>query len=286
MCGIIGYVGTREAKPLLLEGLRRLEYRGYDSAGIALREDDALDYVRAVGNLRQPGRGGRHQRLALAPRARPHALGDARRRDRAERAPAHRLRRPAGSRSSSTGSSRTTSSCATQLAARRPHAHLRDRRRGRRPPARGGVRRRPRAGARAASTRSSRATSRSSRSTTTSPTCSSASGTRRRSSSGSATARTSSPPRSPPSSARPAPSSIRADGEVVEITPTSVRFFVDGAEVEAPERAGDRLGRGERREGRLRDVHAQGDLRAAGGRGRRRSATASAATSSCSRRSA
>jgi glucosamine--fructose-6-phosphate aminotransferase (isomerizing) len=51
VCGIIGYVGSREAKPLLLEGLRRLEYRGYDSAGLALREDDSLEYVRAVGNL-------------------------------------------------------------------------------------------------------------------------------------------------------------------------------------------------------------------------------------------
>ena len=51
MCGIIGYVGPRECKPLLLQGLERLEYRGYDSAGIALREDDGLDYVRAVGNL-------------------------------------------------------------------------------------------------------------------------------------------------------------------------------------------------------------------------------------------
>jgi glutamine---fructose-6-phosphate transaminase (isomerizing) len=51
VCGIIGYVGPRAAKPLLLNGLERLEYRGYDSAGIALLEDDGLDYVRAVGNL-------------------------------------------------------------------------------------------------------------------------------------------------------------------------------------------------------------------------------------------
>jgi glutamine---fructose-6-phosphate transaminase (isomerizing) len=51
MCGIIGYVGSRPSKDLLIAGLERLEFRGYDSAGIALLEDDALEYVRAVGNL-------------------------------------------------------------------------------------------------------------------------------------------------------------------------------------------------------------------------------------------
>jgi len=53
VCGIIGYVGPRECKAILLQGLERLEYRGYDSAGIALRETAGLDYVRAVGNLQQ-----------------------------------------------------------------------------------------------------------------------------------------------------------------------------------------------------------------------------------------
>ena len=53
MCGIIGYVGSRTAKDLLLQGLERLEYRGYDSAGLCLVETDGLDYVRAIGNLDQ-----------------------------------------------------------------------------------------------------------------------------------------------------------------------------------------------------------------------------------------
>jgi glucosamine--fructose-6-phosphate aminotransferase (isomerizing) len=51
MCGIIGYVGSRPSKALLVTGLERLEYRGYDSAGIALLEENGLEYVRAVGNL-------------------------------------------------------------------------------------------------------------------------------------------------------------------------------------------------------------------------------------------
>ena len=53
MCGIIGYVGPRECKHLILDGLERLEYRGYDSAGIALLEHagERFAAVRAVGNL-------------------------------------------------------------------------------------------------------------------------------------------------------------------------------------------------------------------------------------------
>jgi len=51
MCGIVGYVGRRPGKPIILDGLRRLEYRGYDSAGIALLEDGGLETTRAVGNL-------------------------------------------------------------------------------------------------------------------------------------------------------------------------------------------------------------------------------------------
>src|ERR1700733_12255181 len=51
MCGIIGYVGGQPCQRVLLEGLRRLEYRGYDSAGIAWREGDMARCIRAVGNL-------------------------------------------------------------------------------------------------------------------------------------------------------------------------------------------------------------------------------------------
>jgi glutamine---fructose-6-phosphate transaminase (isomerizing) len=51
MCGIVGYVGKRDVQPLLLAGLEKLEYRGYDSAGISVLKGDRIDAVRAVGNL-------------------------------------------------------------------------------------------------------------------------------------------------------------------------------------------------------------------------------------------
>jgi glucosamine--fructose-6-phosphate aminotransferase (isomerizing) len=51
MCGIVGYVGPRQPRGLLLAGLEKLEYRGYDSAGISILEGDRIDAVRAVGNL-------------------------------------------------------------------------------------------------------------------------------------------------------------------------------------------------------------------------------------------
>ncbi len=52
MCGIVGYVGQKQVVPVLLDGLKRLEYRGYDSAGIAVVEDGELDLRRASGKLR------------------------------------------------------------------------------------------------------------------------------------------------------------------------------------------------------------------------------------------
>jgi glucosamine--fructose-6-phosphate aminotransferase (isomerizing) len=53
MCGIIGYLGLQEAMPIILDGLKRLEYRGYDSAGMAVIGDNGLDIRRSLGKLKE-----------------------------------------------------------------------------------------------------------------------------------------------------------------------------------------------------------------------------------------
>ncbi len=145
MCGIIGYVGPRECKHLLLYGLERLEYRGYDSAGIALLEADGLQYTRAVGNL---------QNLKLAAgdstspgddRARPHALGDARRRHERERA-SPRGRGSRGARDRPQRDRRELPRAARPPRRERSRLHVGDRRRDGQPPDPGALRRRPRRG--------------------------------------------------------------------------------------------------------------------------------------------
>jgi glucosamine--fructose-6-phosphate aminotransferase (isomerizing) len=51
MCGIVGYTGKKEAYPILLKGLKRLEYRGYDSSGIALQQDSTLQVYKKKGKV-------------------------------------------------------------------------------------------------------------------------------------------------------------------------------------------------------------------------------------------
>ena len=113
MCGIVGYTGPREAGPILIEGLKRLEYRGYDSAGIALVDDAGDLFVeKRAGQAGQPPDGDRRpdartRRSAWrTPAGRPTA-------GRTTSTPIPTRTARARSRSSTTGSSRTSASSAT-----------------------------------------------------------------------------------------------------------------------------------------------------------------------------
>ena len=113
MCGIIGIIGKADAAPLLLDGLKRLEYRGYDSAGIATLVDGAIERRRAEGKIsnlnalieaqpllhrRQRGlrAGDRGAAAARHHRHRSYALGHPRPADRNERPSACRRAGRAG----------------------------------------------------------------------------------------------------------------------------------------------------------------------------------------------
>ena len=76
MCGIVGYIGTCQAAPVLLDGLSKLEYRGYDSAGIAVYDGNKIQMQKAMGRLKVleemtqngatlPGTVGMHIRISI-----------------------------------------------------------------------------------------------------------------------------------------------------------------------------------------------------------------------------
>src|SRR5690606_32599644 len=64
MCGIVGYLGPEAAAPIIVDGLRKLEYRGYDSAGVAIHDGKGIEVVRALGKLRALNEALAHKPLA------------------------------------------------------------------------------------------------------------------------------------------------------------------------------------------------------------------------------
>ena len=127
---IVGYVGPKEAVPILLEGLRRLEYRGYDSAGVSVQNGAGLKTVKRAGKIAGAGRrsGARPYRRLV--RDRPHPLGHARGAQPGERAPASE--RGPGHRARAQRDHRERSGDSSHARRFGLSVHLRDRHRSRR----------------------------------------------------------------------------------------------------------------------------------------------------------
>ena len=200
MCGIVGYVGDKQALEVVVEGLRRLEYRGYDSAGVAIldRGRRALQVERKAGKLANLEKVlaehelPRHRSASATPAGRPTARPPT-------PTPTRTSTAPGAVAVVHNGTIENYEELVARARGARPRAPLRHRHRGRRPPARGALRRRPdrRATCRRAcarSARTSRARSSWSSPTATSPTSSSPPAATCRWSSASARARTSSAP--------------------------------------------------------------------------------------------
>jgi glutamine---fructose-6-phosphate transaminase (isomerizing) len=111
MCGIVGYIGDKNAVDIIMAGLHRLEYRGYDSAGVAVVRNGSLDCIKSLGKLKVMDENCSSKPRWTGPRHRPHPLGHPR---RAERTNSHpHFDGPWKSPWCTTASSRITRNCAS-----------------------------------------------------------------------------------------------------------------------------------------------------------------------------